>query len=100
MSRITEEELVEQADTFARGIEDGWTPEYYNGAEMGFAAGARWAKEKLFPEPAPAPVKADSIKTCNRHNDCDKADEAAKLAGWRDRPVHCHDEDCEDCIGK
>lgn len=46
-------------------------------------------------------------RSCNRHWDCDAADEKARTDGsknyWGD-PVyrtasHCHDECCEDCFG-
>ena len=36
-------------------------------------------------------------RTCNRHDDCDAANAAAKAKGrYAD---HCHDDDCEDCFG-
>lgn len=37
-------------------------------------------------------------RTCNRHEDCDAADERAKAAGGG-RVDHCHDDCCEDCFG-
>lgn len=47
---------------------------------------------------APAPAPAPTVRTCNRHVDCDAADAAAKAAGKR--VDHCHDDDCEDCFGR
>jgi len=46
-------------------------------------------------------------RQCNRHDDCDAADERARTQGPKDyygRPVyfraeHCHDECCEECFG-
>ena len=37
-------------------------------------------------------------KSCNRHNDCRKADEEAEGRGFY-AASHCHSEDCEDCFG-
>ena len=45
--------------------------------------------------------KAESVKTvrsCNRHDDCDKADEAVKAKGGF-AASHCHDECCDECFG-
>lgn len=36
--------------------------------------------------------------SCNRHNDCNKADTEAKARGAFGAS-HCHDECCEDCFG-
>ena len=38
-------------------------------------------------------------RTCNRHKDCNTADEKARAAG-RSFADHCHDDCCEDCFGK
>jgi hypothetical protein len=38
-----------------------------------------------------------TVRTCNRHIDCDIADEEAAKRGKR--TDHCHDECCEDCFG-
>lgn len=38
-------------------------------------------------------------RTCNRHADCDAADELARRAGLGPL-VHCRDEFCEDCFGR
>lgn len=46
-------------------------------------------------------------RTCNRHDDCDAADERARTKGPKDyygrpqfsRADHCHDDCCEDCFG-
>jgi hypothetical protein len=44
-------------------------------------------------------MSADPVeRTCNRHDDCDAADEAAKTNG-RAQADHCHDDCCEDCFG-
>lgn len=56
------------------------------------------------PLPPPAPP---TVRSCNRHNDCDAADERAVANSPKDyygRPVytsadHCHDECCEECFG-
>lgn len=37
-------------------------------------------------------------RSCNRHTDCDAANEKAKAAG-RLGAEHCHDECCEECFG-
>ena len=44
-------------------------------------------------QPYPRP-----IRSCNRHDDCDAANESARAAG-RFGAEHCHDECCEDCFG-
>lgn len=38
-------------------------------------------------------------RQCNMHSDCDAVD-LRRYAEGRERAVHCHDEDCEDCYGK
>jgi hypothetical protein len=51
--------------------------------------------------------KADAVaaqaavekKTCNRHDDCVKADNAARAAGRLHGADHCHDDECKDCFG-
>ena len=44
-------------------------------------------------------LKELQLRTCNKHSDCDMADEEAKADGkWR--AEHCHDECCEDCFGQ
>jgi len=40
----------------------------------------------------------ESVRSCNRHDDCDAADAKARLAGAYSAS-HCHDECCEDCFG-
>lgn len=42
------------------------------------------------------------IRSCNRHFNCDKADEEYRAKNGKDPwyTFHCHDEDCEDCFGK
>ncbi len=42
-----------------------------------------------------APVKV-SKRTCNRHDDCDEADQKCGQGG----ATHCRVDDCEDCFGK
>lgn len=48
---------------------------------------------------------AKPIRSCNRHNDCDKAEEEvlARNPGKTRLDIslsfHCHDEACEDCFG-
>lgn len=46
----------------------------------------------------PAPPAVLSLRTCNRHVDCDAADEVARVKGRRES--HCHDDCCEDCFGQ
>jgi len=43
----------------------------------------------------PAPARN---RSCNRHDDCDAADAAARAKGHLSAE-HCHDECCEDCFG-
>ena len=42
-------------------------------------------------------------RTCNKHDDCDAADERAKARGeshyGRPGASHCHSDDCEECFG-
>jgi hypothetical protein len=53
------------------------------------------------PPPATgAPELLPGVKrTCNRHSDCNAADEKARAAGYLSAD-HCHDDCCEDCFGK
>lgn len=44
-------------------------------------------------------VSPAEIRSCNRHSNCDKADQAAKDKGYKDGADHCHDDCCEDCFG-
>jgi hypothetical protein len=37
-------------------------------------------------------------RTCDRHVDCDAADELARERGFLVAD-HCHDDSCEDCFG-
>lgn len=47
----------------------------------------------------PAPVETvKTVRSCNRHDDCDKADEAVKAKGGF-AASHCHDECCDECFG-
>lgn len=48
------------------------------------------------PEAAPSGERSNS---CNRHEDCNKANTEARAKGMTSTD-HCHDEDCEDCFGK
>ena len=48
-------------------------------------------------EPAINPAPSQ-IRSCNRHVDCDVADEKARAEG-RFGADHCHDGCCEDCFG-
>lgn len=45
--------------------------------------------------------KTTSTRTgsCNRHANCAKADEEARLRGRTFGAEHCHDECCEECFG-
>jgi len=52
------------------------------------------AEDAAAPQPA-----ARAERECNRHNDCDAADAAAKERGYA-RADHCHDDCCEDCFGQ
>lgn len=49
------------------------------------------AKEETHEEKKP--------RTCNRHFDCDKADEKSKALGHTLGAEHCHDECCDECFG-
>jgi hypothetical protein len=56
--------------------------------------------------PEPTKVKIKKKRSCNRHDDCDKA-EKELLARRPDKKnefisfsFHCHDECCEDCFGQ
>lgn len=44
--------------------------------------------------------EARTVRSCNRHTDCDRAEREIRESG---RQVgvgfHCHDECCEDCFG-
>lgn len=37
--------------------------------------------------------------SCNRHFDCDAADEQTLARGGNPHITHCYDECCEDCFG-
>lgn len=43
-------------------------------------------------------VKQTKSRSCNRHDDCEKADVAARARGAYGAS-HCHDDECEDCFG-
>lgn len=45
-----------------------------------------------------APTTFEPSNSCNRHDDCAKADEAAKSEG-KFGATHCHDDCCEECFG-
>lgn len=45
------------------------------------------------------PVVAKPVRNCNRHNDCNAADERAKARGATYGTDHCHDDECSDCFG-
>lgn len=56
------------------------------------------------PERLPDP---NARRSCNRHDDCDAADERSRTQGQPDyygrrptRAEHCHSDDCEECFGK
>jgi len=53
------------------------------------------ARELLKPNPE---LKLQK-KSCNRHDDCDVADERARKNGQSFGADHCHDECCSDCFG-
>lgn len=48
-------------------------------------------------------METKEIKSCNRHEDCDKAEkewlERHPCARWTPVDFHCHDECCEECFG-
>lgn len=46
-----------------------------------------------------AEAQKAATRTCNRHDDCDGADAAARERG-ASPPDHCHDDGCEDCHGQ
>lgn len=43
----------------------------------------------------------ENRRSCNRHDDCTKAEEEFKAENGRAPGFnfHCHDEECEDCFG-
>ena len=45
-----------------------------------------------------AMLKDPPKRKCNKHDDCDAADAAAKTKGNK-RPYHCTADDCEECFG-
>lgn len=59
----------------------------------------REAYEKKLQVEMPAVVPAKSERrSCNLHDDCNAADEEARMVG-RQRPDHCGDDGCEECFG-
>lgn len=49
-------------------------------------------------------AKAKPKRSCNRHDDCDKAEEEVMARRGIQRheisfSFHCHDDECEDCFG-
>ena len=46
-----------------------------------------------------APPTIELIRSCNRHDDCDRADRECRARGLI-CAEHCHDETWEDCFGK
>lgn len=42
--------------------------------------------------------RKQAMKSCNRHNDCEAADEEARYKGYL-YAEHCHDDCCEECFG-
>lgn len=56
------------------------------------------------------PLTMAQKRTCNRHHDCDAADEKARRWAdelckpkdhpWRKGAAHCHDDKCDDCLGQ
>lgn len=49
----------------------------------------------------PDSLEQPKLIKCNRHSDCDAADEAVKVKTGNPymSADHCHDECCEDCFG-
>ncbi len=43
--------------------------------------------------------EASRKRTCNRHDDCDAAQEKAKADGRNPYIICCNSDDCEDCFG-
>lgn len=59
---------------------------------------------KEWSKPTSVIEKTEKARSCNRHNDCEKAEEEVmkrrnitrdKISG----NFHCHDDECEDCFG-
>jgi hypothetical protein len=67
---------------------DGWLLEGHS-QRQGYA---------LTPKGAQALEPKGNRKSCNRHVDCEAADERARQRG-RSQAEHCRDETCEDCFG-
>lgn len=49
-------------------------------------------------------LRIKEVRTCNRHSDCEKAeDEVMQRRGIERSQIsytfHCHDDECEDCFG-
>lgn len=51
--------------------------------------------ERLAPERVDAPA---TVRSCNRHNNCDAAD-ADAVARGKLGASHCHDDGCDECFG-
>jgi hypothetical protein len=54
----------------------------------------RWER-RVAAGPPPKPER----RSCNRHYDCDAADERARKRFGIHGAIHCHDEGCEECFG-
>ena len=51
----------------------------------------------MSPDKAIEHDRSEDRRSCNRHVDCDAADERQRSRATL--AVHCHDENCEDCLG-
>jgi hypothetical protein len=49
-------------------------------------------------KPAQGGAVSKPVTTCNRHSDCDAADEKARAKGALNAD-HCHDDCCSECFG-
>jgi hypothetical protein len=45
-------------------------------------------------------MPVEKKRSCNRHDDCDKADIETKARGGNPLISHCNDDTCEDCFGQ
>lgn len=73
----------------------GWTPNSEACAREIFAEQIAAQAERA----ARVAVACDpSLRSCNRHDDCDSADRDARERG-RIAAEHCHDDCCEECFG-
>lgn len=85
--KITKEERREIADAVGLALLRALAPKIADAVDAAVDTG-------------PAAPSTPTIRSCNRHRDCDAADAQVAARGrhlWAD---HCHDDCCEDCFGQ